>query len=833
MYNNNKTYLSLVCLAFAWQISTPAAVPDNTKNAKTISHSAELPDNTPGGAADTSRVYDLDEVVIISQPKEVMSLRHQPLSSSVFSGRDINNLGAHGLSDVAAYVPSFAMPAYGSRLTSSIYVRGVGSRVNNPAVGIYVDGIPLVSKNSFNFHTYQLDRIDVLRGPQGTLYGMNTEGGLVRLYSKSPMKYQGTDIRLGLGTHFYRNIEASHYVKTSDSFAFSVSGFYNGQNGFFRNSTTGRRADASDEAGGKTRMIYKPNDRLTADFTADYQYVDQRAFPYGMLDAATGHIDRPSTNRRNNYKRNMLNTGLGLTYDAGSLTFGSQTSYQFLRDRMDMDQDYLPEDYMHLEQRQLINALTQELTLKSNAETAWRHTSGLYGSYQWLKTDAPVFFDKDFTGRIASGIQSAMYSSILQAMAEQMAAAGMPQAVAEQTAAAAIEQAGGVSADVSMQVPALFHTPQVNIGVFHESNIGLTDRLTATVGLRYDYNRVSVNYDTSAAMAVTASVMGAQSTSTVASILTSGTHDSYSQLLPKIGLSLTVDQAGSNVYAVVSKGYRAGGYNIQMFSDILQAELTSSMPTANTAGARQGGTDDGNTTYIPHTADDYERVNRTITYKPEESWNYEIGAHLNLFDDKLHADLSAYCMQIRNQQLSVMASGYGFGRMMVNAGRSRSLGLEAALRGSAVADRVTWAATYAFTASKFTEYDETGDDGQTVSYAGNSVPYVPRHTLSLRADLRLPLGTNASRAFLAGADLTAQGRTYWDEANTASQPFYALLGLYAGLQWGKASLRLWCRNATNTRYATFAFSSSASGHELWFAQKGNPVQAGVDITLRL
>lgn len=833
MYNNNKTYLSLICLAFAWPLTTPAAVPDNNASDKATHYTTDRPENSPGEAVDTSRVYDLDEIVIISQPKEVLSLRRQPLSSSVFSGRDINSLGIQGLSDISAYVPSFAVPAYGSRLTSSVYVRGIGSRVNNPAVGIYVDGVPLVSKNSFNFHTYQLDRIDVLRGPQGTLYGMNTEGGLVRLYSKNPMKYQGTDIRLGIGTHFYRNVEASHYEKTSDSFAFSVSGFYNGQNGFFRNSTTGKRADASDEAGGKARMIYKPNDRLTADLTADYQYVNQEAFPYGMLDTATEHVDSPSTNRRNNYKRNMLNTGLGLTYDAGSLTFGSQTSYQFLRDRMDMDQDYLPEDYMHLEQRQLINALTQELTLKSNAETAWRHTSGLYGSYQWLKTEAPVFFDKDFTGRIASGIQSAMYSSILQAMADQMAAAGMPQAVAEQMAAAAIEKAGGISADVSMQVPALFHTPQVNIGVFHESNVRLTDRLTATVGLRYDYNRVSVNYDTSAAMAVTASVMGAQSTSTVASILSSSTHDSYSQLLPKIGLSCTIDQAGSNVYAVVSKGYRAGGYNIQMFSDILQAELTSSMPTMATAGARQDGADGSNTTYIPHTADDYERVDRTITYKPEESWNYEIGAHLNLFDDKLHADLSAYCMQIRNQQLSVMAAGYGFGRMMVNAGRSRSTGVEAALRGSAASNRLTWAATYAFTAAKFTEYDETGDDGQTVSYEGNKVPYVPRHTLSLRADLRLPLGAGATKAFLAGADLTAQGRTYWDEANTASQPLYALLGLHAGLQWGKASLRLWCRNATNTRYATFAFSSEASGKQLWFAQKGASVQAGVDITLRL
>lgn len=65
-------------------------------------------------------------------------------------------------------------------------------------MGIYVDGMPILSKSAFNFHTYGLERVDVLRGPQGTLYGMNTEGGLVRLYTHNPFEYQGTDVNLAL-----------------------------------------------------------------------------------------------------------------------------------------------------------------------------------------------------------------------------------------------------------------------------------------------------------------------------------------------------------------------------------------------------------------------------------------------------------------------------------------------------------------------------------------------------------------------------------------------------------------------------------------------------------
>lgn len=132
-----------------------------------------------------------------------------------------------------------------------MYVRGIGSRVNSPAVGIYVDGMPIQSKSAFNFHTYDIDRIDVLRGPQGTLYGMNTEGGLIRIYSKNPFEYSGTDLTLSLGSKFWRKIEVGHSTKLNDKIALSLSAFYDGQNGFFKNQFNGEHADLFNEFGGK------------------------------------------------------------------------------------------------------------------------------------------------------------------------------------------------------------------------------------------------------------------------------------------------------------------------------------------------------------------------------------------------------------------------------------------------------------------------------------------------------------------------------------------------------------------------------------------------------
>lgn len=774
---------------------------------------------------DSSRVHDIEEVVVMALPKEAYRLRQQPLSASSFSLRDMERLSASSLRDLSLYVPSLAMPDYGSRLTSSTYVRGIGSRINSPAVGIYLDGIPLVNKNAFNFHAYELGRVDVLRGPQGTLYGQNTEGGLLRLQSIDPMEHQGTNIHFGIGSHFRRNVEVGHHGKPSSRFAYSVAVFYLGSNGFLSNPTTNKRADLSNEAGGKLRLTFLPTHRWSLSLTADYQFTRQNAFAYGLLDTETGSVADPSANLQSNYRRNMLNTGLEAKYKGRGFTLTSMTTYQFLDDDMFMDQDYLPEDFMHLKQSQLQNALTEELTLSGTAHGAWQWTFGAFGSYQWLKTVAPVYFGEALTQPIASTIQTAMYNAMVSAMAQRFMATGMSETAARSAAQRAIEAAGGVSMDVSMDVPGTFHTPNFNLGLFHESNIHLDDRLVATLGLRYDLNRAKVEYDTRATMAMTANVMGTAATYTLLSALDHKASDTFHQLLPKVGLTYSIDTHGSNVYALVSKGYRAGGYNIQMFSDILQNELT-----ANRNNAMRGDYT------VEHSEADYENIRHTISYKPETNWNYELGTHMNLFDGTVQLDMSAFWMDIRNQQLSVMAEDYGFGRMMVNAGRSRSIGIETSLKGSTVNNHLLWSVNYSLTHATFREYKDTttlGGVRTEVSYKGKRVPYVPMHMLSSTLDYRLDLNKDLLESITFGVNLSAQGRTYWDEANTYSQPFYAVLGAHMDAVFGRTTLKLWGKNLTDTHYNTFAISSSATGERRTFAQRAWPVSFGMDVMVRL
>lgn len=770
--------------------------------------------------ADTSRVYDLDEVVVVSQSKEYMKLRHQPMSSTVLTDNEIGSLGLRDLREISDYVPSFVMPNYGARFTSSIYVRGIGSRVNSPSMGIYVDDIPLMNKSAFNSHTWQLERVDVLRGPQGTLYGVNTEGGLVRQYTKSPLRHQGTDVSLGFGTHFYRNIEVAHYNKVNDQLAFSVAAFYDGTNGFWKNTLTDERADDMNEAGGRFRLIYQPTQRLSFDWISDYQYVRQKAYPYGILAPESGDVlTDPNQNHQSKYKRNMFNSGLAVKYQGSGFDFHSNTSYQLLKDNLFMDNDYSDVDFVTVDQSQLSNALTQEFTIKSNNQSRWHWTSGVFGSYTWLKTTAPNTFGSAFSQMMGQQIGGMIYQQMLKSMAARMG---------EEAAAAAIQRAGGVNIGMSLFVPCVFRTPQFNLGIFHQSDIDLTDHLTATLGLRYDYTHAKIDYDTRGNSVMDFDIMGQAAKIVATSIFAHTEKANFNQLLPKFGLTYKFND-GSNIYATVTKGYRAGGFNVQMFGDIIQSDVQSGLQGVMQS-AMQSRQDIMIVERVP-TEKVYASLLDGIKFKPEESWNYELGTHLNLFDNLIHADLSVYYMQIRNQQLSVFTEDYGYGRKMVNAGKSYSCGLEMTLRGSALSNHLGWSLGYGYTHAAFKDYTtKTSAKGDIVDYKDNKVPFVPAHTLSAMVDYRLDINDSFIKSLTFGANMNAQGKIWWDEANTYSQKFYAVLGAHICADLNICKLNLWARNLTDTKYNTFAFSSKATGQEVFMAQRGNPFQMGFDLS---
>lgn len=773
-------------------------------------------DNAP----DTARIRELTPVVITATMKEHTPLRNAPISASTLNAETLEQSGTNNLKGAATLVPGLFMPAYGSRLTAATYIRGVGSRSGSPAVGLYVDGMPVVEKSAYDFGFLDVERIDVLRGPQGTLYGRGAMGGLIRITTADPLTTYGTTLSLSAsGRNGGHRVGGQTYLHASPTLALSLGAFHEGERGFFRNATTSKKADRGNATGMKAQMAWQAAERLRVGLDVSYQYSDERSNPYVLeadpvSDLPTGDITQ---NRQSRYYRNLLTSGLTLSYTGKHFDLSSITSHQFVADRLFMDQDFISTDLFSLTQRQRINTLSQELILKSKTNSRWQHTTGLFGVWQDVHTACPVTFYGDGVAYLNQQMTS-VFANVPHAMSLTFN-------------------------DDTLPFTSRFKTPSWNAALYHQSTLRdlFIDGLSLTLGLRADYDRQKLNLNSTTAAPVNYTYTMPQyrvnaNLDAQPQLQGTMTEDDW-QLLPKAALQY--DFKVGNIYVSAAKGYRSGGYNIQNYSDLAQLQLRRDMMNGvkdyvasvfdhmpMPEAQKQQHTQMINGLLDPHIPDAPELS--ALHYAPETSWSYEIGTHLNLFGGALQIDAAGYLIETRNLQLSRFAES-GFGRILVNAGRSRSIGGEIEARACLLDDRLTLTAAYGYTHAVFTRYDLGQTQGQDVDYTDNRVPFMPDHTLAAAFQFRQPT-RGYIQAFSLGADLNATGRIYWDEANTMREPFRLLIGARAGIEtrYGIA-LALWARNLTDRITNVFRFVNM--GRTL--SHPGLPRHFGMDITIRL
>ena len=769
---------------------------------------------------DTLKIVDVEEVLIIAAPKENRKLRELPNAVTLLSQQDMQAAQVNSIKNLTALVPNIFIPDYGSRLTSAVYIRGIGSRINTPSVGLYVDNIPYIDKSAFDFDYSDIERIDVLRGPQGTLYGRNAMGGIIKVHTKSPFSYQGTDFRIGAGTHNQYNTSVTHYHRINERFAFSAGGFYDYEGGFFRNAARNNdKLDKGQSVGGRARAIYLPSENWKLDFNLSYEYSDQGGYPYGLYDKENGTVAKPAYDEESSYYRNLLNAGLNLEYQAQNFILSAVTGYQWLRDRMFMDQDFSAANIFNIEQKQRINTFSEEIVLKSKPNRRWQWTTGAFGFYQSLHTDGPVLFHRDGITSVIEGNANSVFDDLAS-----MGVPGIP------------VMHLGINNE-SLPVSGSFDTPTLSGAIFHQSTFNdlFVKGLSATIGLRMDYEKVKMEYNSAAATTnfnfsmkmgnpANPQIIESQGLEGNAAYLGKESTD-YVQLLPKFALQYEWNK-GNNIYATAARGYRSGGYNIQMFSDLVTGMLSNSMMDAIMTDPNFSRF----SAMIEQMKKELPEVSDATKYKPEYTWNYEIGSHLTLWEGRLLADLSAFYMDTRNQQIAKFAEN-GLGRITVNAGKSHSYGAEASLR-AALTTAFTVNASYGYTYATFKEYaTNVKVDGETkeISYNGNYVPFVPKHTLSLGGQyiFRINPGHWLDR-IQVNANYTGAGRIYWTEQNDVSQSFYGILNGRLSLQKGNGQIDFWVRNVLDKDYAAFYFESMGNG----FMQKGRPIQAGIELRCR-
>jgi outer membrane receptor protein involved in Fe transport len=219
-------------------------------------------------------------------------------------------------------------------------------------------------------------------------------------------------------------------------------------------------------------------------------------------------------------------------------------------------------------------------------------------------------------------------------------------------------------------------------------------------------------------------------------------------------------------------------------------------------------------------------INHTVAFKPEYSWNYEIGFHSEMIEKRLSGDVSLFYININNQQIAEF-SPQGTGRMIKNAGKSRSYGAEASLR-SMITKRLGCNVFYGFTMATFTDYKVHIDSINIDDSSGNRVPFSPQHTLSVSADYKWIVNKKLLDGIYFNVQCVGNGNIYWTEENEINQPFYALLNANISFRKKQFQLDVWGKNLSNTNYLAFYFETLGNP----FAQKGNPVQFGATFSLK-
>ena len=186
--------------------------------------------------ADTTILVDRVQVTAI---KQGTVLRSQPVAATILGSRVLEGSHVGAVKHLSQRVPNLHIPDYGSRMTSSVYVRGLGARIDQPVLGLLVDDIPVMNKDAYDFDVTDILGIEVLRGPQSTLYGRNTMGGVVNVYTRSPLAAQGTRLGVEYGSGNTLRLRASTHHALRESHGLGPARWYRRSPRVVTNPTTG------------------------------------------------------------------------------------------------------------------------------------------------------------------------------------------------------------------------------------------------------------------------------------------------------------------------------------------------------------------------------------------------------------------------------------------------------------------------------------------------------------------------------------------------------------------------------------------------------------------
>lgn len=709
--------------------------------AATTAFAAEAP--TPQASSS-----ELEELVVTAERRSE-KLQDVSVAISGFAKKDLERAGVVSFEQIAPRVPSFYFGSFGA-LRPQLYIRGIGTRSFDPgsesSVGVFVDDVYL-GRSSGSFGSLKdVERIEVLRGPQGTLYGRNTIAGAINVITVAPSPEAQVHAEVGVSTYggYEGLIAAGGPLNTSKTLMFRLAAWRTSRDGYVTNLRTGHDFQGVDNTGGRARLAFRPNDALRIDLTAEVTHDgDESAFggvSQGTARSVTGVPANPgavffaSPTRLpiavlpQSLRKATLSSDPTLDRDAQSyigrieydLSVATITSITAVKkldvsDGRDLEGSSL--DVLDQSSHENSKQFTQEFRLTSNPGGAL----AFGGALDWI---LGAFYYKDNSDRADSF------------------RVGVDSAVRAATNTAATDVA---LSDYRIESYAVFGQATLHVG----------EKLELTVGGRYtkDDKRAIQAGTTTDALPIIAVPFTTRNTAT---------YDSFD---PRVTVGYKFNPA-VNVYATYSTGFKSGGFQ-----------------------------------YVP-----FSRAQANVLFQPEDIKTYEAGIKSEWLDRRLRVNAAAFHYDYKNLQVSrIIDAGGAPVSLITNAASSKIDGFDLEIVAKPM-PQLELSATYGYLDAKYDNY--VFNVAQNLDFSGTRMVRAPKHSLNLSAEYNLPLGDD--RGLILRADYSYLSKFFHEPGEgdpkfgsgipLTVEKGYGLVDLRIAYRTPDWRLTGYVTNATNEKY---------------------------------
>ena len=333
----------------------------------------------------TAQESVLEEVIVVAQKREE-NLQEIPLAVSVINAQEMINRGIVRVDDFGTYLPNVLITGANSVRVTRFAIRGVGTEPNNvglaQSIPVYIDGVLQGTGGTWNNAMFDLQDIEVLRGPQSTLFGDSSIGGAILIRTRRPDTEKfGVRVRANAGNKGLLQGDATLNIPLGSRAAFTVSGSRHERDGFEYNETLDRDMNAIDSTAGRVQFLFQPSDDvdilLRAGATKDRGECCHFDFGSSFDDPAT--TDRVvHQNFLNVTDRDTEHYSAEIHWDFNNLTFTSITAYQEYDYVNRADTDGTAQDFLHTGVNTDQEQFSQEFRFASNGGEKFDWVAGIY-----------------------------------------------------------------------------------------------------------------------------------------------------------------------------------------------------------------------------------------------------------------------------------------------------------------------------------------------------------------------------------------------------------------------------------------------------------------------